>query len=129
MYMAGPFNSGAAVGGNGVATANKDSAVPVQGEVLAAFVKYNDTPPAGTTVTTIKTKGTRLPSYNILVITNAATDGLFPVRVQAVDPAAAGLTYDGTRKVCVPTPIDDYLNIIIAGANAGDNVDVWLLMK
>jgi hypothetical protein len=121
--IVGPINSGAAVGGNGVATATGESSHPISGLVYAVQVKYNETPPAGTTVVTIKTKGTNAPSMTILTLTNAATDGMWLPRL--VSHTAAGVAqtaYDA------PFAIDDIVQAVIAGANAGDNVDVYLHM-
>jgi hypothetical protein len=124
MPIVGPFNSGVASGSSGSATANADTPIVITGLITGAYVRYNDSPPAGTTDVTIKTKGTNAPSYNILVLTNAATDGLFIPRKQAVDPTGAAIT--GANEVI---PVDDYLNIAIAQANANDSVDVWLYVE
>ncbi len=124
MKLIGPLNSGPAVGEDGSATANKDSVVSFSGNVVGVYVKYNDSPPAATTDVTIKTKGNSLPSYNILVITNGATAGLFlPRKLISSD---AGVASDSIYDLI---PIDDMVNVTIAGANANDNVDVWLLME
>lgn len=124
MKLVGPLNSGAAVGADGSATANNDSVVPFSGNVVGVYVKYNGDPPAGTTDVTIKTKGNSTPSYNILVITNGATDGLFlPRKLICSD---AGVASDSVYDLI---PVDDKINVTIAGANAADNVDVWLLME
>ncbi len=53
----GPINSGAAVGSNGSATASTTTQV-VSGRVIGVYVRYNDSPPAGTT-----TGGTRRFAY------------------------------------------------------------------
>lgn len=119
--LIGPINSGAAVGGNGVATSTGTSNNVIRGVILAVQVKYNDAPPAGTTVVTVKTKGTNAPTYNILVITNAATDGVFCSRLDSYNAAGTALlTYDQLPVV------EDYVQVVIAGANAADNVDVYL---
>jgi hypothetical protein len=125
----GPINSGAAVGGNGVATANKDSDVKVSGKVLAVYIKYNDSPPAGTTDVVIATKGTHAPALPILTISNAATDGWFFPRAAAVSQAGAALVYSTGNPVEAVMPISDIVNVAIAQANAADNVDVWLMLE
>ena len=127
----GPLNSGAAVGADGVATANADSTVVVSGRVVAMYVKYNHAPPAGTTDVVIKTKGTSPapPANTLLTLTNAATSGWFYPRQQVHDAAGAGLTYDATRTVNEAVPVHDLINVSIAQANAADNVDVWLLVE
>ncbi len=120
--IVGPINSGAATGGAGVATSTGTSANIITGVILSVFVKYNDSPPAATTDVTVRTKGTspRPPSRNILVITNAATDGVWNPRDTEHTTAAA----DSGSKVLIP--VEDYIQVVIAGANDNDNVDVWL---
>jgi len=122
--IVGPFNSGAAAGSAGSATNNADTK-RITGMVWGIYVKYNDSPPAGTTDVTIKTKGTSpsIPSYNLLVLTNAATDGLFPIMSAVYDNAGSAISNQ-----YLPFLVDDLLNIAIAGANSGDSVDVWLLL-
>lgn len=127
MNIAGPFNSGAAVGGAGVAMSNADSPTRLNGYVVGVYVKYNDSPPAGTTKVTVSSKGAspRAPSLPILVVDNAATDAWFFPRVPThLNSTGAAITdqYDWP-------PIDDFLNVKIEEANANDNVDVWLLMS
>lgn len=124
MSLVGPFNSGTAAGSAGSATANQDTPIVVEGLVVGIYIRYNDSPPAGTTDVTIKTKGSNPPSYNLLVLTNAATDGYFPVRKQAVDPTGTAIT--GVYDLLF---VHDVLNIAIAQANAGDSVDVWLFVE
>lgn len=124
MGLIGPFNSGVAVGDNGSATANTDSTIMVRGFVMQAYIQYNDSPPAGTTDVTIRTKGTSpaAPSYNILKVSNAATNGLFVPRKVAVDQTGAALSGENVIQV------EDKVNILIEGANAGDSADVWLFV-
>lgn len=122
MAWFGPINSGVAAGGAGVATNNATSTHRLTGLVTAIYVKYNDSPPAGTTDVTIKTvgSGAACPSYNLLAITNAATDGLFEVVKAAVDATNTAANW------YLYMPIDDYINVTIAQANNGDSVDVWI---
>lgn len=129
-FLSGPHNSGAAAGSAGSATANATSTNVILGRVLAVYVKYNDSPPAATTDVTIATAGGTgsAPANTILTITNAATNAWFYPRHTVHDEAAAAITYDGTREVHEAPPIHDTVKVTIAGANAGDNVDVWLLM-
>ena len=121
----GPFNSGAAVGENGVATINADSGIPVQGEIIGVYVKYNDNPPAGTTDVLITTKGSNAPAETVLAIADAATSGWFyplsPVHLKTTGAAIA----NEYRRLAV----SDYLNIKIDQANAGDNIDVWVTVE
>ncbi len=127
--LAGPFNSGAAAGGAGVATANLTSTIRVKGKVLAVGVEYLDSPPAGTTDVTIATSGSIGPTQTILTLTNAATDGWFYPRTPAQDPTGTDVTYDATNEIYIPFAIDDTITITIAQANNDDNVNVWLILE
>jgi hypothetical protein len=93
--------------------------------VQGIYVKYNHSPPAGTTDVTVKTVGTSPapPTYNLLVLTNAATDGWFYPRVQVHDTAGSAIAAEYT-----PLLIHDLVNVTIAQANDADNVDVWFLL-
>lgn len=125
----GPISSGVAVGSDGSATANSTTTTPIFGKVTAVYVKYNDTPPATTDVT-VSTTGTSPapPALAFLTLTNANTSGYFYPRAQIGDLAGAGVTYDGTNEVYECVPIADTVTVTIAGANAGDSADVWLLV-
>jgi hypothetical protein len=81
---------------------------------------------------TIATLGTSpsAPSLAILTITNAATDGWFYPRHGVHGSTGAALLYAaGGEIVAEPVPIHDKVKITIAGANAADNADVWLLLE
>lgn len=121
MEMLGPFNSGAAVGGNGVATANATSTVKASGLLNGIRVRYNDSPPAATTVVTIEATGGVLPTRTILTLTNTATSGYFAVR--SPEYKADGTATGG---YAISPLLADQIKVTIAGANAGDSVDVWL---
>ena len=126
LHTVGPINSGAAVGGAGVATANVSTPVRVTGELMGIYVKYNDAPPAATCDVTIKTVGTNNapPSQNLLVLTNAAMDGWFYPAAQ-IHTTAGALIAGEYRGLLV----DDLVNVKIDQANANDNIDVWLVLK
>jgi hypothetical protein len=124
----GPINSGAAVGSNGSATSSATTQV-VSGRVLAAYIKYNDSPPAGTTTATIATANVNYPGQTIISIVNAATAGWFFPRVAMHSNAGAAITYDGTRPIYEAQPVSDNLKVTISGANAADNIDVWLMVE
>lgn len=130
MKLIGPINSGAAAGNDGSATSTGTTTAPVVGRVYGVYVKYNHSPPAGTTDVTIATDGTSpaAPALTLLTITDAATSGWFYPRVQVHTTAAAAATYDGTRPLLEPAPVHDLIDVTIAQANALDNVDVWLLV-
>ena len=130
MRMLGPIYSGAAVGGNGVATANADSNNVVAGRIVAVGVTYLDSPPAGTTDVVVATKGVNGPAQTILSIANAATDGWFYPRVGTVSTSGAAMLYaGGGTAVGEPLAVVDVVNVKIEQANAGDGVNVWLLME
>lgn len=123
--ISGPFNSGAAVGANGVATANASSPIRLNGKLLGVHIKYNDAPPAATTDVTIKVAAaTPNPEMTLLTISDAATDGWFYPAVQACDTAGAAIA-----GAYLPLIVDGFVNVKIDQANAGDNVDVLLLME
>lgn len=126
LSLVGPLNSGAAVGGAGVATSSYTSTVVVRGVLLGMYVRYNDSPPAGTTDLTVKTVGTSpyAPSHTFLSISNAATDGWFYPQVVAHGTNGATLTDWYVQPV-----IYDYVSVTIAQADADDSVDVWLLLS
>ena len=71
-YESVTINSGAAVGGDGSATANNTSSHVVTGQICSIGVTYGDSPP-GTTDVTIATAGNNGPSLTILTLTNANT--------------------------------------------------------
>jgi len=124
MYsLVGPINTGAAVGGNGVATANKTLAQPVSGLLVGLYVRYNDSPPATTDVV-VSTSGASAPAYTILTLTDKNTSGWFFPRITACDQLGVALAGANTE---VPI-IADTVKVLIDGANAADSVDVWLLM-
>jgi hypothetical protein len=119
--LIGPINSGVAAGGAGVATATGETNHPITGLLYAVYVKYNDAPPATTDVT-VKTKGTNPPSKNLLVVPNAATDGEFLPRLDTCKAAdATALAANDAMPI-----VSDIVQVVIAGANNGDSIDVWL---
>lgn len=127
----GPINTGVSAGGAGVATANATTTNPLYGEVLAVYVKYNDSPPAGTTDVTVATQGTSpaVPALTFLTLTDAATDGYFYPRTILHDLTGTAVTFDNTNEIYGPVAIADKVKVTIAQANNGDSVDVWLLMR
>ena len=116
--LIGPINSGAAVGSNGSATSSITTGQMITGRVVAAYVKYNGSPPAGTTTATIATNNANYPGQTVLSIVNAATSGWFFPRVAVHSNAGAAVTYDGTRAIYDTQPVNDNLKITISGANA-----------
>jgi hypothetical protein len=128
MNIVGPYNSGVAVGNAGSATANMDHSTKVSGIVKAVYIDYKGTSPPATTDVTIRTKGTSpsAPSLTILKAENINTDGWFFPRAQVqlnTTGAAISAVYNEGM------PINDSLNILIAGADADNNADVWLIVE
>ena len=128
--LVGPLSSGAAVGSAGSATANQTSSIIVKGKVLAIYLEYLGSPPAGTTDATVATAGvSALPAATLLTITNSATNAVFYPRVAVHDTAGAGVTYDGTNEIYEPQYIHDKVKVTIAGANADDYVNAYLVIE
>jgi hypothetical protein len=124
----GPINSGAAAGSSGSALSNYSTDQVISGRLLAAYVKYNDSPP-NTTDVVIKTLGTESgspPSTTLLTLTNKNTSGWFYPRVTPDDQLGVDLT---TLTVLEPVPFVGKIDVSIAGADEADNVDVWLLVE
>lgn len=128
MKVIGPINSGIAAGSAGSATNNYSTDQVICGRLVAAYVKYNDSPP-GTTDVVIKTLGTESgspPSQTLLTLTNKNTSGYFYPRITPDDTLGVDLT---TLTVLEPAPFCGKINVSIDGANANDNVDVWLMVE
>jgi len=123
--VVGPINTGVCAGGAGVSTNNADSSKIVSGMLLAVYIKYNDSPPAGTTDVVVKTKGTSPapPTFNLVAVSNGATDGWYYPRAAVCDQAGAAISGQYT-----PLFLHDIINVSMAQANDGDSADVWLLM-
>lgn len=124
MKLMGPISSGVAAGSAGSATANQTTTTRAVGRVMAIYVKYNDSPPVTTDVT-IATDGTSPapPAYSILTLTDANTDGWFYPRVQIDDTTGTPIAAEYS-----PLLVHDLIKVTIAGANASDSVDVWLML-
>lgn len=120
---AGPINSGTAAGSAGSATNNNTHPTKIDGEVIGAYVRYNDSPPATTDVTIATAGAYSVPAYNLLVLTNVNTSGYYPIAHAAYN-AAGGASLSN-----LPPAIMDKVIVTIAGADAGDSVDVWLFVR
>lgn len=123
--LLGPLSSGSSTGGAGTSTANSTTAIVASGLVAAIYVKYNDSPPAGTTDVTVTTLGTSpsAPALTLLSISNAATDGwFFPRALEHLNSDGSALTTHTYM------PLQDKVKVTIAQANDGDSVDVWLVL-
>lgn len=123
--LVGPINSGVTAGGAGTSTNNADTNRALCGRFIAAYVRYNDSPP-NTTDVVIATKGTNAPAVTFLTLTNKNTSGWFYPRIIPDDVLGVDLA---ALVVAEPIPFDDVVNISIAQANDGDSIDVWLLIE
>jgi hypothetical protein len=120
------INTGAAAGSAGSATATGYSA-PIAGEVLAVYIDYLDSPPAGTTDVTLSDESDPA-SEAIISISNAATDvKIYPRRVTELNDGT-DVTHDGTNEVYAPYVVHGRLELTIAQANANDYIiaTVWI---
>lgn len=99
-------------GSAGAAVGSGYTEGPVRGEVLGVRLNFHGSTPA-TADTTLKTKGDSAASYNLLVVTNSATDGYFAPRVLPVTAANVAFT-----DAAAPYVVDDYLELAVAGADA-----------
>jgi hypothetical protein len=121
------LSTGPTTGGAGTSTATVTTTHMVRGMIMGVYVKYNDSPPAGTTVVALKTTGTASdapPTMPILTLTNAATSGWFRPRVQEHTVAGAEITDSYDWPV-----VYDTLTLTVSGANDGDSVDVWVQVE
>lgn len=110
---------GPAAGSSGSATATAISDEVINGLVLAVYVKYTDTPPATTDVTIQEAYNS--PAMPILTLTDKNTDGWFQPMAGVEDTAGAAVT-NATQQI----PVCDKIKVTVAGANAGDGVEVTL---
>lgn len=103
-------------GSAGSATGSATTPSAVRGEILGLLLNFHASAPA-TTDTTLKTaaEGTG-PAYNIVVVTDSATDIYLAVRKVAVDIAAAAIAASA-----VPVVVSDKLTLSLAGCDALTN--------
>ena len=120
------LTTGAAAGSAGAATATGYSA-SVQGKVLAVYVAYLGSPPAGTTDFTLSDEADPA-SEAIISLVNSATDQkIFPRRVTEKNDGT-DILYAAGEEVFEPYLVHGRLEATIAGANAADycDVTVWI---
>lgn len=116
------LTTGAAAGVAGSATATGYSDI-IRGEIIAVYVKYLGSPPAGTTDFTLSDESDPA-SETIISITDAATNvKIYPRRVTELNDGT-DITYDGTNEVYDRYVVHGKLEATIAGANAADYCDV-----
>lgn len=103
-------------GSAGSATGSGSTEYPVNGKVYAIYLDYHASAPGATTDVTVTMA--EAPSATLLTVTDNATDGWYLPRQQVHSPAAAGLTYDGTRTVNEAYPVAGKLTVAVAQSNA-----------
>ncbi len=109
-------------GGDDTSSGSGDSDVVIQGEILGVYLDYTTT--ADNPDVILKTKGDGPPSYDILVVNNYKTDGLFVPRAKPVDNANAAIT-DGQ----VPFPVVDKLTLELAQFDVADVVKATIIYR
>jgi len=120
------FTTGVATGGAGVATATGYSPA-VQGEVLAVYVDYQDSPPSGTTDFTLSDEADPA-SESIISLTDQSTDiKIYPRRITEKNDGT-DILYESGEEVHEPYIVYGRLEAIIAQANNNDycDVTVWI---
>lgn len=106
-------------GSPGSATGNTASTA-LQGYLLGVHLNYDAAAPATTDVTV----SYATPSAgNIVVVSNNNTDKFYPVRIQAVDAAAAGISGEYDRP-----PIFGTIDIAVAQSDAITNCVIATLI-
>lgn len=112
-----------ATGGAGLATADSDSDIVINGIIMAVHLEYVGLPPAGTTDVTV-VESVNDPAMPILTVSNAATDGWFYPMAQADNQAGTDITNQG-REIAV----NDIVNVAIAQANNDDGIVVTIVYR
>jgi hypothetical protein len=116
--------------GAGISTADEIGAVCVQGLVRAVSFDFHGSNAGASLVTTLKTKGDHaIPSYNIIALTNTATNVIKYPTAPATDQVGAAVNYTAGCPVRIPIPVDDHLELTLAGANSGDIVDAYVYLE
>lgn len=119
------FNTGVAAGGAGVATATGYSPV-ISGKILAVYIEYLDSPPAGTTDFTLVDENDPA-AESIISLVDAATDiKIYPRRITEKNDGT-DILYVAGEEVHEPYVVHGRLKATIAQANNDDscNVYVW----
>ena len=116
-------------GGAGSSTGSATSGTPVKGIIAGVLFNFHSSTAAASIVSTLATKGTLAPAYNLLVRTHSVSAGPFSPTFVSQDTTGANLTYDGTHTVVADMAVDDFVTLSIAGANNADQVDVYILLE
>lgn len=120
------FTTGLAVGTDGNATATGYS-THVAGKVLAAYVDYKDSPPAGTTDLTLSDEADPASEAIVSLVDTATDQKIYPRRVTEKNDGT-DILYVAGEEVFEPYVVHGRLEATIAQANAGDSatVTVWV---
>ena len=118
----GPFETAVAAGGAGVATGQIITKISAIGLLLALYIEFVDTPPAGTDIL-IQTEGLDpvAPAQTLLSLTDVNTDGWYYPRLNPHNNAGVEQT-----SVWDYFPIRDQIKAVISQANDGDQLRIWL---
>ncbi len=100
------------------ATGSQGSARPIIGKICGIHIDYTNIADAGCDVT-IATNGNGIPATTLLVRSDSVTDGWFYPVVAQCSPAAAAITYDGTRPIYGPLYVCDHVTVSVGTADAG----------
>lgn len=111
-----------ATGGAGVATATGKTVNAVEGEIVAIYLAYTDSPPATTDVTIAEANES--PAIPVLTVTDAATNGWFFPMWAADNEAGAAITNQGK-----PIVVADQLSVTIAQANNNDGITATIVWR
>ena len=103
-------------GAAGSATGDATTVQPVTGKLHAIYLDYDGSAPGATTDVTVSQAES--PSATLLTVTDNATDGWYFPRQQVCNAAATALTYDGTRTVNEPFPVDGEITVAVAQSDA-----------
>jgi hypothetical protein len=115
------WSTGDAAGGAGVATATGYSP-PIAGEVLAVYLDYVGSPPAGTDF--VLSDENDPASESIVSLTDANSDVKIYPRRKMQDSGNTDVTFDGSNEIYEPYVVHGRLEATIAQANNGDSVTV-----
>lgn len=96
-------------GSDSSATGNDETSDEYHGWLLEVEVDYHESAPAGTTDVTLKVKN----GHDLLVLTNAATDGTWAPRRPCCDTAGSAITNSFDK-----LPINGVIRAEVAGCNA-----------
>jgi len=120
----------AAVGADDLATATTITPEALVGAVLAVGITYLGTPPAGTDVTVTCLSEGGGPDLTLVNLVDAITDVTIYPAISQTDNTGAAVNYDaGGRPVKEPARINGRVQVVVDQANAGDSVNVTVILE